>query len=489
MTAISGGRTARSLFWIPFATRLRTTLPHDRTEAIIACLIVLVGATFFHPGQWNQNARLAAIAAFVEPGTPYTGTFKIDGLKDGPRFLTSDWAESRGAFYSNKAPGVTMLGVVPYGLLYYGERLAGFDPTTLVLTQANAFLINLWISVFWNVVAALALLRRLPNCRLHARAGAIVVTAVYAFATLVLPFGCSAWGHSTAAAFITLAMLALLDAERPRTGRAGLWFGFAVLTEYLAGLSLAVAALFALTEPADSWSERLRRVGRFALGCAPPIVALLLYQKVCFGSYLTPAPSLSNSGFLEPDKVAGLFGVPNRDAIWLMFLSLNRGILAQMPVLALSAAGAWMWLRSGRRKSVAFALVNIACYALSVSSMRGWEGGGTTSMRYMIVALPFFCMLLPEVRGVAHRTVFLLLFAVSAVNMFVLAATTTMSGETSPFYSYMYSWFWYGDPAFNPLLGRLGIHGVVPALALGGAIACGVGWVLRSTLRSQPSSN
>lgn len=472
-----------------FATRLRTTLPRDRTEAIVACLIVLVGVTFFHPGQWNQNARLAAIAAFVEPGTPYTGTFRIEGLKDGPRFLTSDWAESRGEFYSNKAPGVTMLGVVPYAVLYHAERLAGFDPTTLALTQTNAFLINVWTSVFWNVIAALALLRRLPNCRLHTRAGAIVASAVYAFATLVLPFGCSPWGHSTAAAFITLGTLTLLDAERPRAGRAGLWFGLAVLTEYLAGLSLAVAALFTLGEKADGWSERVQRVGKFALGCTPPLVALLLYQKVCFGSYLTPAPSLSNPGFLEPDKVAGLFGLPNRDALWLMFVSLNRGIFTQMPVLALSAAGAWMWLRSGRRKFVAFALVNIACYALSVSSMKGWEGGGTTSMRYMIVALPFFCLLLPEIRGVVHRTVFLLLFAVSAVNMFVLAATTTMAGETVSFYSYIYAWFWHGEPAFNPLLGRLGIHGVVPALALGAVFACGVGWVLRSTFRMQPSFN
>lgn len=469
------------------ATRLRALLPRDRTEGLVACLIVLVGAAFYHPGQWNQNARLAAIAAFVEPGTPYTGTFRIDGLKDGPRFLTSDWAASRGAFYSNKAPGVTLLGVVPYGVLYYIERLAGFDATSLALTQANAFLINLWISVFWNVVAALALVRRLPHCRLHGRTGAILAAAVYAFATLVLPFGCSAWGHSTAAAFITLGTLAMIDAEGPRAGRAGWWFGLAVLTEYLAGLSLALAAVFTLAGPAASESARLRRMTRFVLGCAPPLAALLLYQKVCFGSYLTPAPSLSNPGFLEADKVAGLFGVPNRDALWLMFVSLNRGILTQMPVLALSAVGIWAWLRSGRHQAVAFALANIACYALSVSSMSGWAGGGTTSMRYMIVALPFFCLLLPEVRGVAQRTLFLLLFAVSAANMFVLAATTTMSGETSAFYSYMYRWFWFGAPAFNPLLDWVGVHGMVPTLALGGVFAGGVGWLLSTTLRSQPS--
>ena len=171
-----------------------------RIEATLVLLILGVEGTFFHPGQWNQNAKLAATVAFVEPGTPYTGTFRIDGLKDSARLSTGDWAESRGAFYSNKAPGVSLLGIVPYFLLYHAERSAGRDPTTLALTEINAFALNLWISVFWNVVAALALLRRLPRLGVHSSEGAAVVAVVYSFATLVLPFGCSAWGHSTAAA-------------------------------------------------------------------------------------------------------------------------------------------------------------------------------------------------------------------------------------------------------------------------------------------------
>ena len=40
----------------------------------LVLLILGIQGTFYHPGQWNQNARLGAAVAFVEPGTPYTGT-------------------------------------------------------------------------------------------------------------------------------------------------------------------------------------------------------------------------------------------------------------------------------------------------------------------------------------------------------------------------------------------------------------------------------
>ena len=216
--------------------------------AAIVLLILGVQGTFFHPGQWNQNARLGAAVAFVEPGTPYTGTFRIDGLKDGARFYSSDFSESPlGGFYSNKAPGVSLLAVVPYFLLYHLERAFGRDPATLELTQINAFALNLWVSVFWNAAAALALLRRLPRFGVHSTEGAAVVALIYSFATLVFPYGCSAWGHSTAAAFITLGTLDVAEGSRARCFTGGLWLGMAVLTEYLAAVSLATAAMLVLS--------------------------------------------------------------------------------------------------------------------------------------------------------------------------------------------------------------------------------------------------
>ena len=447
-------------------------------EATLALLILGVGVTFSHPGSWNQNAKFAATVAFVEPGTRFTGTFRIDTLKDSVRLGTADWAQSpSGAFYSNKAPGVSLLAVVPYFLLYHVERAAGLDPTTLELTRINAFALNLWISVFWNIVAALALLRRLPRLGVHSSEGAAVVAVAYALATPVLPFGCSMWGHTTAAAFVTLGTLDVAEGSRARCFTGGLWLGMAALTEYLAAVSLATAAIFVL-----SGSDRSERLWKFASGSAAPVAALLVYHDLAFGSYFTSAPSLSNPIFLQPAKVAGLFDLPSPERLLRLLFGAGRGLFWQTPILLASGIGVVSWHRSGRRAFAAFAVATIALYALSISTMEGFQGGTTTSMRYMIVTLPFFCVLLPDFRGFGYRRTFLLLFAVSAANAFVLAATSTMYASYTPLSEFVYPDFWRGNVSFNPLLARLGVSGAIPAFALAAIWALALGWLLASVL-------
>ena len=450
----------------------------QRAETAVVLLIAVIQGIFFHPPQWNQNARLAATVAFVEPNTGYTGTFRIDGLRNGDRLPTEDWAESRGAFYSNKAPGVSLLGIVPYYAIYHLERAAKLHPRTPQNTRVNAYVLNLWISMFWNAVAALMLIRRLPRLGVHSEQGALIVAMVYSFATLVLPFGCSEWGHSTAAAFITLGILYLLDETAAGAGPAGFWFGAAMLTEYLAGVSLLLGGCFALWSPG-----RLKQACRFALGAAAPVVALLLYQKICFGAYLVTAPSLSNPVFLQPGRAAGLFGAPNLGVAGRILFGNERGLFFQNPVLVLSAAGALSWYRSRRRAFVALAAANIVVYLASISAMDGWSGGATTSMRYMIIALPFMCTLLPDIPAFRHRKLFVVLFAISAAAMFMVAATTTMAFTDRPLSDWVLVILRRGYPlAFNPLLPSIGIRGL-SAVAV--AYAAALAWLLSVALSKQ----
>jgi hypothetical protein len=458
------------------ASGIRSRLRAHRVEAAVTLLIVGIQSTFFHPPQWNQSARLAATVAFVEPNTRYTGTFRIDGLKGGDRLPTEDWAESGDAFYSNKAPGVSLLGIVPYYALYHLERSAKFRPRTPQNTQINAYLLNLWISVFWNVVAALMLIRRLPQVGVHSEQGALLVALVYSFATLVLPFGCSEWGHSTAAAFITLGILYLLEGTSGGAVLAGTWFGTATLTEYFAGVSLLLGGVFVLLS-----REGLKHSWRFALGAAPPLVTLLIYQKICFGGYLITAASLSNPVFLQPGKAVGLFGSPNLGIAYRILFDNERGVFYQMPVLLLSAFGMLSWYRSSRRGFGAFAIANIAVYLLLTSAMDGWYGGATTSMRYMIISLPFFCALLPDLHAFRYRKAFLLLFTLSAVEMFILAATSTMAFSDHPLSDFVYPVLRKGELAFNPLLASIGVRGWVGAaiaVTYAGVLGCLLGAAL-----------
>jgi hypothetical protein len=450
--------------------------------ATLILLILGVEGAFYHLGGWNQYARVSAAVAFVEPGTPYTGTFRIDGLKDdGARLATGDWALARSGFYSNKAPGVSFLAVVPYFLLYHAERSAGLDPKTGWLTHINVWALNLWISGFWNIVAALALLRKLPRFGVHSREGAALVAVVYSCATIVLPFSCSSWGHPTAAAFITLGALELAEGPRARCALGGFWLGMAVLTEYLAAISLIIGALFVL-------AARTGKSGwRFVMGARRRFAALLLYHEFAFGSYFTTATSLADPVFLQPGRVAGLIGVPNPVNLVRMLFAPGRGLIWQTPVLLVTLFGLQSWYRSGRRLFLAFAVANIAAYALSISSLVAYQGGQTTSMRYMIIALPFFCILLPDLRTFAYRKTFLVLFAVSAANMFVIAATTSMFLSEYPLSRFAYPNFWHGQLGLNPLLAMAGVGGSAHAFVIAAVYTALLGSLLWYALTSRPS--
>ena len=91
-------------------------------------------------------------------------------------------------------------------------------------------------------------------------------------------------------------------------------------------------------------------------------------------------------------------------------------------------------------------------------------------------------MLLPDLTTYAYRSLFMVLFTVSAANVFVLAATSTMYGALFPLFKFAYPDFWNGQVSFNPLLAQLGVRGVVPALTLGAIYALTLWWLFRSIL-------
>jgi hypothetical protein len=132
-------------------------------------------------------------------------------------------------------------------------------------------------------------------------------------------------------------------------------------------------------------------------------------------------------------------------------------------------------------------VANIAAYALSISSLVVYQGGQTTSMRYMIIALPFFCILLPDLRTLVYRKTFLVLFAVSAANMFVISATSSMFLSEYPLSVFAYPNFWHGQLGLNPLLAVAAVGGSVHALAMAAVYAAVLGSLLWYVLTTGPS--
>lgn len=409
-------------------------------------LVFLAHAWFASALGWNQSARAGAIFAFVEPG-PNRFSLRIDEFveSDARNLQTGDWAlGADGHYYSNKAPGLSLLGVPAYALLYGLERLVGAEPRSEPVTRLNTVALNLWCSVAWTAAATAVLWLFLAAAGLT-RSDALLGALAYAFATLVFPYDTSLWGHTTAASCLLIALcLAWWPGGVRWPWLAGALGGLAVLIEYLALLPLVAVVAAAIV-------REVRSRERLAFGAAAllPLLVLPLYQHAVFGDPFATATSQGNPGFREPGRAFGVLGPVDPGALWGLSFSAWRGLFLYCPVLLFAAVGGAQRWRSGERSLVAACLTGFTATLLFVASFNAWPGGMASGPRYLIVALPLLAVLAPRLADLPPWTRLLHagLLALSACNMLALAAVDLMIDESdeNPLYGFAYRRLLAGD--------------------------------------------
>jgi hypothetical protein len=459
----------------------------------IFCVAFGTQAYFWNAQGWAQNARLMPMLSFVEPARDQF-TFRIDHLvRRGERrdIATGDWTLHDDHYYSNKAPGTHLLGTPVYLALFHAERLLGLEARSRELTQTNKGILNLWCTVTWTALAA-ALLYRFLLARGASPAGAIFGSAGYALGTLVFPFGTSLWGHTTSAAFLLIATCLLFWPGGVRaTALCGFCAGLAVLTDYTASLPGACLALAALARV-----DR-RALVRLAAGAAIPLATLLIYQKLCFGGFLTTSVAQTNPTFVEPDKLVGVLGLPNVTVLVTNLVSPYRGLLLYCPVLAFALPGAILAWREGHKALVAVSVSAILAILLLASSFNGWWAGWATGPRYLIVSIPFWCLLLPDIGGLRSivRLPYVAAMALSCFNMTLIAAVEVMLDPSfrNPLYGFIYPRFLAGryphlPSSFNAgskIFGLPPLWDLAPLAVVLGAWIVWCAWVTRRHVSRQ----
>jgi hypothetical protein len=426
-----------------------------KREARLLFALVFLSHGYFYTGTaWNQIARYNTVYSLVNPDTPDYRSFRIDYYLANPprKHGTGDWARHKNHSYSNKAPGSSILGAVPYFLLFHSQRAFGIDPMQPIWVAINEYFINLFVSVSWTALGTLIFFRFLLQRYHFSSADAFLTTLVFGFCTLMFPFDGGFWGHTTAGAMIVIGYCHLEQSYRPAL--AGLFLGLAVLVEYMAVISLAVAAVYLLALP-----DRRNHVPRFVAGAAPGIAALLVSQKICFGSFFTTAPSLSDTlrRVEEGRAIAfGQFETFQWDVFWKLLFSLERGIFIYMPVLLFAFLGALRLLRKGETAWLAACVLNILLYLGAISCYVFWDGGWSTGARYLIIALPFFCYLLPSLdsMGSIARVIYVVLGTISFVNMLAIVTVEVMAPDwLNPLFGEVYPRFISGNFNENRLFG------------------------------------
>ncbi|HVI03481.1 MAG TPA: hypothetical protein VM869_32530 [Enhygromyxa sp.] len=496
-----------SSLWSELLARLGE---HPRAWALALALLCTFGF-FVGPPAWNQNSRLALTRALVERG---------DVTIDDWHVTTGDKSWRDGHFYSDKAPGVSLLATLPYAGYYAvrratgselpGVRVVPLDPTlaaaeqTLdpeqrqpgdVLAYNSAQLVALWLCrmvvISLPTLAAAALfyllmLRELGGDRVRATWAALL----WVLATPTLGYACGFYGHQLTGNLLlaSFALVVLSDDGPPsralgsRLGlRLGLiigsLLGWAVLCEYTAALPVVLLLGWA------SWRGGVRLGFWIALGGLPWALLLAGYHTWAFGSPLkTGYDFVYLQEFAEGMAVNYGVGTPKLDVLAQLLFGSYRGLFYLSPVLLLAAwgLGVRLWSQPDRvatepaplrRGDLLLALAIVVYYLLLNSGYYMWDGGAALGPRHAVPMLAFLAVGLGPAMS-RHPGAVAVLGAISCAQMLLItAAGPEAPAHGNPIWAYAVPKLFAPTPpgtatTLGRLLGLPGPLSLIPLLAL-----------------------
>jgi hypothetical protein len=153
---------------------------------------------------------------------------------------------------------------------------------------------------------------------------------------------------------------------------------------------LPALLLFAFIGPKKTWL-------RYAAGAIVPIAALIAYQRICFGGFLTTSVAVTDPRFLTHGAALGVMQRPSLAVLYAITLSPFRGFFFFAPVLLVALVGLAAWWRRERIACAAAILVIAVFFAFNIS-FNGWEGGFGIGGRYLVPIIPLFAIALLHMR-------------------------------------------------------------------------------------------
>lgn len=418
--------------------------------ALFFILFICLVYTFPRWADPNQNSRIDMVMAIVNEGT-----FKIDQYVEN----TVDYAKVGDHYYSDKAPGVSFLGVPLYAGLKELVDTTQVKNLTTRLAASEAFQNTLreeGSGVLGNKVhfalaqvmltftlAALptavlgVLMYRLLGKMIHEKEPRIVVVLAYGLLTPVFAYAGAYYGHQLSALLLFGAFYLIFIPNHPipawRLLVVGFLLSYSVITEYPAALGAITIGIYAVY----SLYKRKQRLWGVAW-LLPGIILIasgwMLYNQTVFGGPLELGYSYSelwstthSTGFLSLTQ-------PKLEIMWEITFGLFRGLFILSPWLLLAVPGYVIWGKNPTyRAEWLVSLTIVLLYFLFNTSSSMWWGGYSIGPRYFLPALPFLAIpvtfvLIPMFRNVLGIAVSVTLFVLSFVTTWGL----TLAGQAFP---------------------------------------------------------
>ncbi len=362
-----------------------------------AWLFLAINLLFTFYSGANPAARWTMMVAMAEDHS-----LRIDKYY----FHTCDWSRTPdGHYYSNKAPGPSLIGYPLFWLLDRSDTSeiptrALRDNIRTAVRENNLHTLAVFTQVIPFTLVTLLLIRELqklgaPLAGLH-----IAAVALF-FGNTASLFMNTYFGHSMAAMFV---LFTLLSVHRRWAFRAGLFFGLAVMCDYadiLLVLPLAIALAF-------KGLLRQRKLVAFLAGGAGPGLIFAAYHKICFGSPFTLSTKYVNPEFIDvPTNETAVWGVlrilPKTNILKKLLYSPERGIAyTQLWVLVAIVAtlivvglrNSNYWERVTLRWVAMFGILSLSVMVWMNACFNGWHGGLTCGPRYLASTLPICALLI-----------------------------------------------------------------------------------------------
>lgn len=386
-------------------------------------------------------------------------TFRIDSVEQN----TSDKAHYQGHWYSDKAPGTSVLAL-PFFLAATKLQTVFGN----VAQPGEPWLFQSWVSCagalgLFAALGATCLLKWL-SVWTGGRAALVTTMAVF-LGGMPLPYSTVLFSHALAVGLIAFAMWALMrpgevagetaEARHQKPGietsdngddvrcrrvnwwdlLGGLAAGWALASEYTSGIVIVGLFLWLL-------SQNRRRAIAFGVAAMPPLLLIPLYSWACFGNPFVLPYSLNES---FPEMKHGLYAIkwPNPEVALKLLFGPARGLLFWCPFLAIAGIG----YRELFRKSKSLFWLTFLGPVLQVLVISGrtwdWPAGPAFGPRYFAPMLPLLA--LPCAFGARRIPKIALVLGVYSVEITTLATLT----DASPDFD------WHPNPLFDLNIPRL----------------------------------
>ena len=327
----------------------------------------------------NERSRVYLAVALVEDGS-----VQIDN-QIGQWGKIYDLATRDDHFYSDKAPGSSMLGAVVYFVASQFKAANEWRISELINLMRS------WLMIPITLIGFLFLRRILEYLGLDPPVVDITSLA-WALGTAAFHYGAAYFGHQIVAVALIIALYCLLRAEDSlgNTGDIAKWClgagvaaGVAGLTEYQAAIPCVL--LVAYIAFGDS---RLRNHGvpAMLLGAAPFVAALLWYNNAAFGG-----PFELSYHYLADEKLREIHGqgiagvtMPTWEYFSGSMFSLHRGLFATSPLFVFALWGLWTMWDEGDRRLAALIGGTLLYFVAFVSSSNMWFAGWGFGPRLLV---------------------------------------------------------------------------------------------------------